>query len=112
MLNDNDFVSGQVLNQLLERTHHVSKEAHADHFDHDYIQVLDDGMTIDIAVANWRKRGDDPIHACDVNTCEFQVLNTALIVHVYPSLIMLEQVIANEAPETRKQVRNHAKLKY
>jgi hypothetical protein len=52
LLNDDDFISGQVLNQLLERTHHVSKEAHADHFDHDYIQVLDDGMTIDIAVAN------------------------------------------------------------
>ena len=68
-------------------------------------------MPVHVTVANGRKCGDDPINARDVNTREVKLLNTTLIVIIYPSLIMLQQIVADEAPETREQVSNQAKMK-
>lgn len=108
LLDHNNFVRSQVLDQLLERAHHVAKEAHSDHFDHNDIQVFDNGVPVHVTIANGRKRGDDPINARYVNTREVKLLNTTLIVIIYPSLILLQQIVADEAPETSKQVWNHA----
>ena len=48
------------------------------------------------------KGSDDPIYTRNVNTVEFFLLNSSFMIGVYPSLIMLEQVVSYQAPETCK----------
>ena len=88
-------VRGQVLDQLLERAHHVPEEAHAHHFDYDLVPVLNYCMSVNVTVANRGESRDDPVYTCDINAREVLVLYATGIIRKYPPLILLKQIVAN-----------------
>ena len=59
-------------------------------------------MTIDIAITYRGEGCNDPVDTCSKYAVKIQFLNATLIVHVYPTFLMLQQIVSDQAPKAGK----------